>query len=386
MALLLLAIAQLRLGTPASAPRDHVLILDTSAWMARALAASRHADGSRPRSAPAHMCAPCRRATASCWCAPMRWPLPPRLSSPIAKNWKRPFRPREPGATALNLDQALAFARQIQAQSGRRAGEMAFVGTGTAGGPRTAAQRRRAICALSARAGRGRKLRPAEDRRAPLRAPIPTCGRSTFPRAITARRRARSRWRSISARRADGPGESPWAAQRLDPAAGADGEASFAYRSRAGGHSWASALLPHDAFPPTTAPNWNCRRQPTLRVTVYSSRARPAAPGAGGHARAWPPSFASRRSTPPTTAGLVILDRFIPPQRPAADSIWIDPPAAGSPIPVRDTVADVPFAALGCRPSGWPRVCAPRISSWRRLRCSKPRPTMAHRRSGRAGR
>ena len=34
MALLLLAIAQLRLGAPASAPRDHVLILDTSAWMA----------------------------------------------------------------------------------------------------------------------------------------------------------------------------------------------------------------------------------------------------------------------------------------------------------------------------------------------------------------
>src|ERR1039458_7870532 len=34
IALLLLAIAQLRLGMPASAPRDHVLILDTSAWMA----------------------------------------------------------------------------------------------------------------------------------------------------------------------------------------------------------------------------------------------------------------------------------------------------------------------------------------------------------------
>jgi hypothetical protein len=42
-------------------------------------------------------------------------------------------------------------------------------------------------------------------------------------------------------------------------------------------------------------------------------------------------------------AGLVILDRFIPPQRPTADSIWIDPPAAGSPIPVRKTVENVPF-------------------------------------------
>ena len=34
MLLLLLAIAQLRLGTPLATPRDHVLILDTSAWMA----------------------------------------------------------------------------------------------------------------------------------------------------------------------------------------------------------------------------------------------------------------------------------------------------------------------------------------------------------------
>ena len=33
MALLLLAIAQLRFGTPAATPRDHVVLLETSAWM-----------------------------------------------------------------------------------------------------------------------------------------------------------------------------------------------------------------------------------------------------------------------------------------------------------------------------------------------------------------
>jgi hypothetical protein len=42
--------------------------------------------------------------------------------------------------------------------------------------------------------------------------------------------------------------------------------------------------------------------------------------------------------------GLVVLDRFIPPQRPTADSIWIAPPADGSPIPVKKTVENVPFA------------------------------------------
>src|SRR6476659_10803323 len=34
MALLILAIAQLRLGSPERARRDHVLLVDTSAWMA----------------------------------------------------------------------------------------------------------------------------------------------------------------------------------------------------------------------------------------------------------------------------------------------------------------------------------------------------------------
>ena len=36
----------------------------------------------------------------------------------------------QPGATALNLDQALVFARHIQGQDGHRVGEIAFIGPG----------------------------------------------------------------------------------------------------------------------------------------------------------------------------------------------------------------------------------------------------------------
>jgi hypothetical protein len=41
--------------------------------------------------------------------------------------------------------------------------------------------------------------------------------------------------------------------------------------------------------------------------------------------------------------GLVVLDRFAPAQRPKADSIWIDPPTATSPIPVRQVVEQAAF-------------------------------------------
>ena len=34
--------------------------------------------------------------------------------------------------------------------------------------------------------------------------------------------------------------------------------------------------------------------------------------------------------------GLVVLDRFNPATRPEADAIWIDPPAGGSPVPIRE--------------------------------------------------
>jgi hypothetical protein len=46
----------------------------------------------------------------------------------------------------------------------------------------------------------------------------------------------------------------------------------------------------------------------------------------------------------PTDGGLVILDRFAPATRPRADAVWIEPPAAGSPFPIRSELQNVPFA------------------------------------------
>ena len=52
------------------------------------------------------------------------------------------------GATALNIDRALLFARHVQGQDGRRVGEIAFIGAGTYGAARSRHGRRcRAISA-----------------------------------------------------------------------------------------------------------------------------------------------------------------------------------------------------------------------------------------------
>jgi hypothetical protein len=44
---------------------------------------------------------------------------------------------------------------------------------------------------------------------------------------------------------------------------------------------------------------------------------------------------------PQVKADIVVLDRFAPQARPHVDSIWIEPPAAGSPIPVKATRSGV---------------------------------------------
>jgi hypothetical protein len=101
-------------------------------------------------------------------------------------------------------------------------------------------------------------------------------------------------------------------------------------------------LTPHDAFPADDQADLELPAQPSLTVTVYSNEPELLKPLLASMPRVVaiyrkPGEYRS------TDLGLVILDRFIPPQRPVADSIWIDPPAAGSPIPVRTEVKDVAF-------------------------------------------
>ena len=135
MALLLLAIAQLRFGTRASAPRDHVLILETSAWMSAASTPPGARSSGRTLMDMAR-----DRARAYVRAVPPRdrvmlvradaLTTPATAFEPDRKKLAEAIAASQPGATALNLEQALAFARQIQAQSGRHAGEVVFVGTG----------------------------------------------------------------------------------------------------------------------------------------------------------------------------------------------------------------------------------------------------------------
>ncbi len=338
MALLVLAIAQLRLGARLDAGRDHVLVLDTSAWMAARSGNRTLMDLARDRARRYLRALPARdrvmlvRADALA--------TPATAFEPDRRKLEAAIQASRPGATALNLDQALAFARHIQSQAAGRGGEIAFVGTSR----------------IAAREASAPPL-PRNLRVLLVPDPIENCGlrkigmrRSASDPGLweiyVSARNYGSQPRNVTLALDFGPGgpEGRVAAgsQRLTLPPGAEKEASFEYRTEAAGILGVS-LSPHDAFPGDDRAELELPAQPTLAVTVYSAEPELLKP-----LLAATPRVAAVYRKPEDyrsdDTGLVILDRFAPPRRPAADSLWIDPPAAGSPIPVRRVVDDQPFA------------------------------------------
>src|SRR5499427_9667397 len=132
MALLLLAIAQLRLGSPAAAGRDHVIVLDTSSWMAARSGNRTLMDVAREQARRYLHALPARDRVMLVRADGLTTPA--TAFEPDRKRVEKAINQSEPGSTALNLDQALAFARRIQGQQdGHRVGEIAFIGPGRTG-------------------------------------------------------------------------------------------------------------------------------------------------------------------------------------------------------------------------------------------------------------
>ena len=129
LALLLTAIAGPQLGIFDAAGRDHVIVLDTSAWMgARAAGQGTLMDQAKAnaraylRSIPRRDRVMLVRADALATPATAFESNRGVLDSAIQQS--------QPGASALNLAQALEFADRAQKLQSQRAGEIVFVGAG----------------------------------------------------------------------------------------------------------------------------------------------------------------------------------------------------------------------------------------------------------------
>ncbi len=325
IALLLLALAQLRWGAPGAAPRNHVVLLDTSAWMG---AATRHGtlEDEARRAAWTYI----RGLPSSDRVMLMRADALATPATPFEQNRReleRAIAGSRPGSTALNLQQAVAAARRAQRLQDGPAGEIVYAGAGrVADSPAD----------LTGLAG---------IRVLPVRDTLENCGlrriglrRSTADSAV---------WQVLVGVRNYGSQAHPVTlalsldgarvgSRPLTLAAGSEQDVSFEVRTQAAARLEAS-LSPGDAYPADDRAALDLPAEKPLRVLVYSERPdelRPALSSRFVQAEYRPPSDYRAGAR----ADLIILDHFSPPMPPASNSIWIEPPAAGAPVRVRGTV------------------------------------------------
>jgi hypothetical protein len=328
--LLLLAIAQLRLGSPARYSRDHVLILDTSAWMATRFGQSRLIDRARLAAdnyvnalPPADRVMVVRADVLA---------TPALLFESDRKKIHLAIDQTQPGVAPLNLQEALDFAGQAQKVQAQRSGEIVFVGAGRI--PSDQAAR------LSA---------PANFRLIAIDGPTEHVGlqKVSVHRAMD----DPDTWEVFIAAKNYGAaarsvpmtvafGGSPVSTHRFDLKPGAEEDTSFRFRTRAAG--WLEArLTAQDNFRQDSRAILELPARGSLPVTIYSSEPdllRPIFNAIPGVQATFLPVSSYQ---PDAHAGIVLLDHFAPPVPPTGQSIWLEPPAAKSPVPVRSTQQNV---------------------------------------------
>ena len=329
MALLLLALAQLCFGSPEGSGPEHILVLDTSSWMgahSRALAQNRtlmdeakrlarqYVD-SLPGSARVMVVRADALATPATGMETDRQVTRQAIDGSAA------------GVTALNLTQALQFAGQFHKLHARTPGEIVYIGAGRIADGENA----HAITSIPG-------LRVI-----PVTAPVENVGL----RRIGLRRTPEQpgQWEVFVSIRNHGTaphsvpllvkfGGAPVGSRRLTVGPGADQDVTLAFTTKAAG--WIEArLLVEDDLPEDDRALLEIPQQRMLKVAVYSEEPELLRPIFANNPRVEATFLRPSQYTAQSAANIVVLDRFRPPERPQAQSIWIAPPRDASPIPVR---------------------------------------------------
>ncbi len=330
MLLLLLAIAEFQFGGSRNARRDHVLVLDTSAWMGASL----------PNNRANATLMDVARASALGWLRAV--PSADRvllvradaLATPATpweldrRNIARAILESQPGATALNLSQSLQFASQLQHGSGSLPGEIAYAGPGR----------------ISTREANNLSLPKIPAFRVLT---VDDNIENSGLRSVGARRSGTGTgmWDVLVRARNYGKtaklvnvtlnfGNIPQGSRPLELAPGAEKEVSFNVHTRAAGILEAR-LYPKDAFP---ADNYAALELPELRslhVIVYSDQPDALRPALASDSRVAAEFRPTAQYSPESDSGsLVILHHFRPATRPQANVLWIDPPPDKPPVAI----------------------------------------------------
>jgi hypothetical protein len=320
MALLLLAIAQLRLGSPDRTSRDHVLLLDTSAWMAAREGSRRLIDEAKAnairwvRSLPGEDRVMVVRADAL--------PTPATVFETNRTAVEMAILQSSPGSASLNLQAAIEFARRMQRQHGQGTGEIVVAGAARTHEADTPPE-----------AGLPPTLRFLN-----VKEPARNVGIRRFH--LRRSQTETQLWEVFVAVRNYGPvrenvplavtfGSAPIGTTLLTVAPNAEETARFEFRTKAAG--WAEARIQvRDALAEDNRATLELPEQKPVRVLLYSREPENLRPLMAANPRIAATYATPEAYQPDADADVLILDRFQPSKPPVRKSVWIEPPQSTS--------------------------------------------------------
>lgn len=329
---LLIALAGPRLGSDDSG-RDHVLILDTSAWMGARSGRTTLIDEARAAARAYLKALPSRDRVMLVRADALATPVTAFESDRGVV--EEAIRQSQPGASVLNLSQALEFAQRAQKLQTQHAGEIVFAGAARV------PEEEAALAALPSNlrvlqvngAQENTGLRKIGLRRSPTVA-------DTWDIFVSLRNYG-AKTREVVLELQFGGAPAGSRGFSLKP--GEEQQATFAYKTHAAGYLEAR-LNSRDAFPQDDRAVVELPSEKPLRVLVYSNEPallKPLIALNGVDAVFESPAKYDAQAK----ADIVVLDRFAPPVRPSVSSIWIEPPAAGSPVTVKGIKTAVKLAS-----------------------------------------
>jgi hypothetical protein len=328
LALLLLAIAQPRFGPGGGWSRDHVVVLDTSSWMAAGTRTRTLMDQAK-EAARAYL----TRLPATDRVMLVRADGLPVPATPLTADReivRRAIDASRPSAAALNLEQAFRFAAETRRMNARRAGEIVFVGAGRIREQDGAPPEVSGLRVLRVKHdGENRGLRSIGLRRSPVSPGV-------WEMFVSVRNYAP---RPLVVPLVVDYGGARVGARRLELPAGGEQEVTFEVRTRAAG--WLEArLIGGDALADDDRAVVEIPEQRTVSVAVFTDHPDPLRPLF--QANPWVEASFQPTSafTAKQTADVIVLDGFAPAAPLERPSVWIAPPPGA--VKVRTRVAREP--------------------------------------------
>jgi Ca-activated chloride channel homolog len=331
--LLLLAIAQLQWGTRERSGHDHVLLLDTSSWSAEVNGGGTVLESEKRRAQQYVRRLPGRDRVMIAEADALVTPLTSftadrgRISGAIQAV--------RSGLSSLNVHQAFQYAQQAQTWSGGQPGEIVYIGpaqTDANEQPVEGISNLRLILVPVTKDNLG--IAHIAARRADI-------GAGEWQASVTVRNYAASR-RTV--RLNTRFGESRFAPRVMTLEPGHDSVAEYVFDTEGAGKLTAELdsadSLPEDNHAAIALPH-----NGLLRIAVFSHRPEEWRPLLQADPRLSPRFFDIGQYRPKPDADIVLLDGVTPPLPPALPTVWVEPPTASSPLPVKARIQDTRISA-----------------------------------------